>query len=347
MPEELNENSLVPLEKHQADENQRMYTTLLQNQVLKVQNPHLIQGGFLNDEFMDSMGNLEKSIPLSLAPPSSYNVLKFCKQDKSHGSSSSYNNSPFAGFDEEQLLTAPYRQQRKIPKVPFKVLDAPALQDDFYLNLVDWSSSNILAVGLGSCVYLWSAMSSKVTKLHDLGSNDSVTSVSWCSQGVMLAVGANSGSLQIWDTVKNKMVKQLLGHEGRIGTVAWNDRFLSSGSRDKNILHRDLRTRHNFEYKLVGHKQEVCGLKWSFDGQQLASGGNDNRLLLWSIHSTYHPLAKFAQHSAAVKAIAWSPHQHGLLASGGGTADRCIRFWNTLTLTHQNAVETGSQVCNL
>jgi cell division cycle 20-like protein 1, cofactor of APC complex len=53
--------------------------------------------------------------------------------------------------------------------VPFKVLDAPALQDDFYLNLVDWSATNILAVGLGSCVYLWSASSSKVTKLYDLG----------------------------------------------------------------------------------------------------------------------------------------------------------------------------------
>ena len=42
-----------------------------------------------------------------------------------------------------------------------QVLDAPALQDDFYLNLVDWSSQNVLAVGLGSCVYLWSASTSK------------------------------------------------------------------------------------------------------------------------------------------------------------------------------------------
>lgn len=42
------------------------------------------------------------------------------------------------------------------------MLDAPALQDDFYLNLVDWSSLNVLAVGLGSCVYLWSACTSKV-----------------------------------------------------------------------------------------------------------------------------------------------------------------------------------------
>lgn len=29
--------------------------------------------------------------------------------------------------------------KRKISKTPFKILDAPALQDDFYLNLLDWS----------------------------------------------------------------------------------------------------------------------------------------------------------------------------------------------------------------
>jgi len=42
------------------------------------------------------------------------------------------------------------RTKEKIPKAPFKVLDAPALKDDFYLNLIDWSSQNTLAVGLGS-----------------------------------------------------------------------------------------------------------------------------------------------------------------------------------------------------
>jgi WD40 repeat protein len=35
------------------------------------------------------------------------------------------------------------------------------------------------------------------------------------------------------------------------------------------------------------------------------------------------------------------------LASGGGTADRCIRFWNTLTGQPMQCVDTGSQVCNL
>jgi len=55
---------------------------------------------------------------------------------------------------------------RKIPRIPFKVLDAPELQDDFYLNLVDWSSQNILSVGLGSCVYLWSACTSQVNAFN-------------------------------------------------------------------------------------------------------------------------------------------------------------------------------------
>ncbi len=37
---------------------------------------------------------------------------------------------------------------RKIPKVPFRILEAPAMQDDFYVDLLDWSSTNIIAVGL-------------------------------------------------------------------------------------------------------------------------------------------------------------------------------------------------------
>jgi len=45
-----------------------------------------------------------------------------------------------------------------------------------------------------------------------------------------------------------------------------------------------------------------------------------------------------------VKAIAWNPHQHGILASGGGTADQKLRFWNTLTGNLLQEVDTGSQV---
>ena len=69
-----------------------------------------------------------------------------------------YELNPAGGVDGPlgMTLSSPRRRvPRKIPRSPYKVLDAPALQDDFYLNLVDWSASNVLAVGLGTCVYLW------------------------------------------------------------------------------------------------------------------------------------------------------------------------------------------------
>lgn len=62
----------------------------------------------------------------------------------------------------QRLLRSPRKPTRKISKIPFKVLDAPELQDDFYLNLVDWSPLNVLSVGLGTCVCLWSACTSQV-----------------------------------------------------------------------------------------------------------------------------------------------------------------------------------------
>jgi WD40 repeat protein len=105
---------------------------------------------------------------------------------------------PFSGFDQDNVIV-PKTKQRQIPKIPFKVLDAPALKDDYYLNLVDWSEQNDLVVGLSSCVYIWSATSSKVTKLHDLGNCDEVTSVNWARRGTHLSVGTDSGIVQVWD----------------------------------------------------------------------------------------------------------------------------------------------------
>lgn len=256
-----------------------------------------------------------------------------------------YSLSPVR-FESQRLLLSTKKQLRGIPKIPYKVLDAPELLDDYYLNLVDWGSQNTLGVGLGSCVYLWHAQCSVVNKLCDLGTDDLVTSVSWIKRGTHIAVGTGQGLVQIWDAEKCKRIRTMTGHELRVGSLAWNEHTLSSGSRDRTILHRDVRIPEHYVTRLTGHKQEVCGLKWNTEENQLASGGNDNKLIIWDgMNQT--PLYKFTDHHAAVKAMAWSPHSRGLLASGGGTADRRIRFWNTITGTCLNEIDTGSQVCNL
>ncbi|KAI1298191.1 substrate-specific activator of APC-dependent proteolysis [Mortierella claussenii] len=248
--------------------------------------------------------------------------------------------------ESRNILLSPKKAPRYISKMPFKVLDAPDLRDDFYLNLVDWSAQNVLGVGLGSAVYLWSALTSKVTQLCDLGGNDNVTSISWMSMGSHLAVGTDKGTVQIWDVKASRRVRTMTGHTQRVGVLAFSDHVLTSGSRDRNIYQRDVRCQEMWQRELSSHTGEVCGLKWNSSGTQLASGGNDNKLMVWEKGSTV-PLYKFRDHNAAVKAIDWNPHQSGVLASGGGTADRHIRFWNTTMGVPIGATDTGSQVCNL
>lgn len=205
----------------------------------------------------------------------------------------------------------------------------------------------MLAVGLNRAVYVWSACTSSVSKLCEVDFENRVTSVAWSNKGNHVAVGSDEGTTEIWDVNQNKVVRTLSDHLGRISALAWNGSILSSGSRDRLIISNDLRIKNAPIKRHVGHKQEICGLKWSPDGCQLASGGNDNKLMIWNLQNGQSPVAKFGQHKAAVKAIAWHPNQAGLLATGGGTADRCIRFWNTHTYKPISRVDTGSQVCNL
>lgn len=260
-----------------------------------------------------------------------------------------YSTTPIK-YESERLLLSPRKATRTLSKVPFKVLDAPDLADDYYLNLIDWSSTNVLGVGLGSQVYLWSAATSAVTRLVDVsqapnGTPDHVTSLSWIGRGNVLAIGTDAGKVHLWDTEVGKRVRTMEGHESRIGCMDWNEYILSTGSRDRTIAHRDVRAPEHWTAKLGAHKQEVCGLKWNTELDQLASGGNDNRLLIWEARgSNSVPIHRFNEHTAAIKAISWNPHQNGILASGGGSADKRIRFWNTLTGTMLNEIDTGSQV---
>ncbi|KAL3684928.1 hypothetical protein R1sor_002950 [Riccia sorocarpa] len=241
---------------------------------------------------------------------------------------------------------------RNIPKASDRVLDAPDLVDDYYLNLLDWSCKNVVAVALGTTVYLWNADTGEIYQLMSTAlEDDYVTSVAWAPDGNLIALGMNTNEIQLWDTVHRIQMRRLRGHSARVASLSWNRSTLSSGGRDCNIINHDVRIRDHITSQLSGHTQEVCGLKWSLSGQQLASGGNDNLLHIWDLAATSSQttpyLYRFGAHQAAVKALAWCPFQSNLLASGGGTADRCIRFWNTQTGACLNTIDTYSQVCAL
>lgn len=246
------------------------------------------------------------------------------------------------------------KTMRHIPTAPVRVLDAPDMLDDYYLNLLSWGGNNMLAVALAQTVYLWNAATGDIQELMNVESNanDYISSVSWIQQGGShLAIGTNDNVVQLWDAQAGRQVRTLRGHTGRVGALAWNQHMLSSGSKDTTVLNHDVRIQNHVVGRMTHHTQEVCGLAWSPDGSYLASGANDNTLCIMDQASMLTMDAKpkhvLTEHTAAVKALAWSPHERNLLATGGGTTDRCIKFWNASTGAMLNSIDTGSQVCAL
>ncbi|CAG8470464.1 8849_t:CDS:2 [Diversispora eburnea] len=204
-----------------------------------------------------------------------------------------YSTSPFS-HEVKDLMMMPCKPERIINPTPYQML---AFCNELIL---------------------------KMTKLCDLGSLNSVTSVKWLSQGTQLAIGTAEGNVQIWDVQKFEKIRDMECHKARVGTIAWKDNLISTGSADRYIFHRDPR------------------IPRDITRDQLASGGNANELFIWE-ENKYEPFHKLDGHKAAVRALSWSPHTRNLLVSGGGHLDRQIRFWNTLDAR----CLSSHNVCNL
>lgn len=66
------------------------------------------------------------------------------------------------------------------------------------LNLVDWSSGNVLAVALDNSVYLWNAGSGDILQLLQMEQpGDYISSVAWIKEGNYLAVGTSNAEVQV------------------------------------------------------------------------------------------------------------------------------------------------------
>ncbi len=76
-------------------------------------------------------------------------------------------------------------------------MDAPEIKDDYYLNLLDWSSRGVLSIGLGERVYLYSP--AQISELCTQEAGNYICSLNFHPQGSLLSVGLSDGKTQIYD----------------------------------------------------------------------------------------------------------------------------------------------------
>ncbi|KAI9464062.1 WD40-repeat-containing domain protein [Lactarius psammicola] len=245
-------------------------------------------------------------------------------------------------------------RSRKIATQPERVLDAPGMVDDFYLNLLSWSVLNVVAVALSENTYIWKADTGTVVLVGEAPEGSYVSSVDFSNDGAFLGIGIGSGDVELWDVETGQKLRSMSGHQAQIAALSWHAHILSSACGDGSIWHHDVRIARHKVMELLGHSGEVCGLKWRADGELLASGGNDNVVNIWDgrvgdVSEGSRGVARWTKrnHTAAVKALAWCPWQPSLLASGGGTNDATVHVWNSTTGGRLHSLKMPAQVTSV
>ncbi|PON89817.1 Guanine nucleotide-binding protein, beta subunit [Trema orientale] len=266
---------------------------------------------------------------------------------------------PLDLFNEANISSLPQFRSKtssrgnRIPSEAERVLDAPGLLDNDSLNLLDWSTRDVIAIALWNSVFCLNNVDSSVWELLTVNAEcGPVTSLSWAPDGKDLAIGLRN-SVQLWDILTSRKIRSLsCSHYSTVGSMAWNRHVITTGGKDGKIVNNDIRSKSNIVDIYQGHRRDVCGLNWSNEGSHLASGGRDRFLHVWDRHMAspclkMQHLHRIRDHKAAVRALAWSPHRRNLLASGGGKGDHCIKIWNSQLGQCLNSVNTGSEVCAL
>ncbi|TLS23700.1 uncharacterized protein PpBr36_06117 [Pyricularia pennisetigena] len=145
-----------------------------------------------------------------------------------------------------------------------------------------------------------------------------ICGLSWSISGSMFASGGNDNMCCLFDTAKvleSAPDPMVLGREGRMVDVtdpsfSLEDLELPDDSDDEED---DLAARH----PLIANRLRL-----------------DSAKQRWA-------------HGAAVKAIAFCPWQEGLVATGGGSNDKCIHFFHTTSGAALATIAVASQVTSL
>lgn len=93
-------------------------------------------------------------------------------------------------------------------------------------------------------------------------------------------------------------------------------------------------------YFSIGHTACVLAMAYSPDGRYVASGGQDNTIIIWDLYSRKE-LRKLIGHTFYVNYISYSPDGK-FLASG--SSDGTIRIWNVETGDELQCLKTESQI---
>ena len=239
-------------------------------------------------------------------------------------------------------------------------------------NEIEYCSSSFmdngvcLALGLNNgTIELWDI--EKQIKIRTLvGHCDRVGTLTW--NGYNLYSGSKDTNILSHDVrIKNHLIMKLSGgHNKEVCTIKWNSdfKYLASGGNDNLVCLWDVRGKNEknkssfwdiLNSQSDDENENDDNIEEDDYEYNLGSNGtnnidDNNKYKLnrkKKKNNIIEPLTIINKHKGPVKALAWSPWQRNVLATGGGKKDNVIRFYNADTKSVIGEYNTGSQVCQI
>jgi WD40 repeat protein/serine/threonine protein kinase len=211
---------------------------------------------------------------------------------------------------------------------------------------VAWSpdGSRLATGGQDTTVRVWDVSSPWGSELLILrGHQGSVMNVVWSPNGNSLASASQDNTVKIWDLRRGETTLPVSVTSRR--TLAWatgSDRLASVRYGNSTPIVWDAATGREL-LKLRGHTGPISALKWSPDGNRLATASEDKTARVWDAQSGGE-LLTLRGHQGPVWDIAWSPTGDRLATASD---DRTAKVWDIVTGSellslrgHQESVET-------
>jgi len=154
-----------------------------------------------------------------------------------------------------------------------------------------------------------------------------VRSLSWSSDGKLLASGANDAQLLTWDL--NGTVHVQSKQAGAVRALTWSPdgQQLVVGAANLVMFLNPL-TGAALAEPAKMHTAAITTLAWSpRQPAQVVSGGLDKRAVVWNTAS-YSPQTIFTQHTTAIESASWAADGQTIGTSSQGGV---VRVWNALS----------------
>lgn len=176
----------------------------------------------------------------------------------------------------------------------------------------------------------WPGSMSLVAKisLH----SQQICGLAWSPEGRLLASGGNDNLCYLFEAVK------ILGQDQHEDPVDISDTF------DKRMT-----TKGNM-HSIVRHHQSITQVSMQGVAREVEANSH-----FWAWPTSPDSIRNLGPgcerqlwvHRAAVKAIAFCPWREGLVATGGGSNDRCIHFFHTSSGSALATIAVAAQVTSL